>query len=102
MKILGTIKSIILSTYVFRMNVLNNSIKEGNFVKSRARYQALSPEVKNLIEGLLCKDVSKRLKVQEALDHPWITQIASEKISDDSASASGFSSEDDDHPIKME
>ena len=39
------------------MNVLNNSIKEGNFVKSRARYQALSPEVKNLIEGLLCKDV---------------------------------------------
>lgn len=42
----------------FRMNVLNNSIKEGDFVKNRARYQALSPAVKNLIEGLLCKDVS--------------------------------------------
>lgn len=43
---------------VREMNVLNNSIKEGDFVKNRARYQALSPAVKNLIEGLLCKDVS--------------------------------------------
>ena len=76
------------------MHILNNNIKEGEFIKNRKRYQELSPQVKDLIEGLLCKDVDKRLKVQEALNHPWISSAADQRISDDSESSNSSLADD--------
>ena len=54
------------------MNQLNELIREGNFIKNRERYQALSPLAKDLIEGLMCKDVNQRLTVRQAFEHPWL------------------------------
>ena len=56
----------------FRMHLLNNLIREGSFIKTRARYQGLSPSARDLIEGLMCKDVDQRLTVQQAFKHPWL------------------------------
>ena len=56
----------------FRMNQLNELIREGNFIKNRERYQALSPLAKDLIEGLMWKDVNQRLTVRQAFEHPWL------------------------------
>ncbi|CAM9908326.1 unnamed protein product, partial [Scytosiphon promiscuus] len=37
--------------------------------------EQLSPELTNLLRGMLTKDPSKRLTVNEALNHPWTTGI---------------------------
>ena len=42
--------------FTFRMNVLNQTIKNGEFDKSHPNYQALSAQAKNLIEGLINTD----------------------------------------------
>lgn len=45
------------------MSALNEKIRNGDFMKLRPRYKALSAPAKSLIEGLLEKDVEKRLTV---------------------------------------
>ena len=42
--------------FTFRMNVLNQTIKNGEFDTSHPNYQALSALAKNLIEGLINTD----------------------------------------------
>ena len=56
------------------MNVLNQTIKNGEFDKNHPNYQALSALAKNLIEGLINTDAERRLTVQQALNHPWLSQ----------------------------
>lgn len=43
------------------MQELNSYIREGNFIKQRKRYLTLSANAKSLIEGLMHKEVGKRL-----------------------------------------
>ena len=77
------------------MNALNREIREGTFVKSRERYQALSPLAQDLIEGLMNKDCNTRLTAQQALAHPWMQLnnpeeellIDEAEVSDDSSSS---------------
>ena len=68
------------------MHLLNNLIREGAFIKLRARYQGLSPLARDLIEGLMCKDVDQRLTVQQAFKHPWLKHplIVSDDENEDS------------------
>ena len=75
------------------MHVLNQNIRDGQFITKRARYQALTSSAKNLIEGLICKDVTKRLTIPQALKHPWFVQSGNDKISDDSGDSESSASD---------
>jgi len=54
----------------------------------------LSSNAKNLICGLMHKDVTMRLTVQQAIDHPWFKNSENVAITDnedDSSSSSNAS-----------
>jgi len=51
------------------------AIMRGNFYQE-GRWLSLSPDAKDFIRGLLCKDESKRLSAGEALGHAWVTGAA--------------------------
>ncbi|MCE3049964.1 Phosphoenolpyruvate carboxylase kinase 1 [Datura stramonium] len=36
-------------------------------------FHSVSPAVKDLLRGMLCKDVSRRFSAEQVLQHPWIT-----------------------------
>lgn len=79
------------------MNQLDGKISEGDFIRNRKRYQALSSLAKDLIEGLMNKDCDNRLTVTQALKHPWLKQEELlEEESDTSSSVSGSNVKDSD------
>ena len=52
---------------------LFKKIKWGAYDFNSKEWSGISKEAKNLIEKLLVKDVDKRLTLEAALNHPWIT-----------------------------
>ena len=64
------------------MNVINEQIKEAKFIKNRVRYRTLSAKARDLIEGLINKDAAKRLNIQQALKHSWLTNVEDLPIND--------------------
>ena len=55
-------------------------IKIGKYNKNDSRYLEHSDEVKDLVNKLLEKDISKRLSAKEALNHPWFTKYGGRKL----------------------
>lgn len=53
-----------------------NSIKTLNYNKSLLENRNISNEVKDLIYSLLVLDENKRMKIEEALNHPWIIKYS--------------------------
>jgi len=59
-------------------NKLYALIKTGKFEFSEEYWKHVSDEAKGLISGLLTVDPSKRLTVEQALDHSWVKRASSE------------------------
>ena len=57
-----------------------NSIKTKNFDESNQNFVKRSPEVKDLVKGLLIKDKNKRLSAKEALNHKWFKKFNGRKL----------------------
>lgn len=48
-------------------------IIEGDIQMTGPKWEAISPQAKDLIRGLLELDPKKRLTAVEAIEHPWFT-----------------------------
>ena len=57
-----------------------NSIKTKNFDENNEKLLQRSPEVRDLVKGLLEKDTSKRLSAKEALNHKWFKKFNGRKL----------------------
>jgi calcium-dependent protein kinase len=55
-------------------------IKIGKFSKTSKRYLEHSPEVKDLVNSLLERDIDKRLSAKEALEHPWFKKFGGRNL----------------------
>ncbi|CAO3593236.1 unnamed protein product [Absidia cylindrospora] len=55
------------------ISALTQKVARGQFAFLSPWWDPISQEAKNLIQGLLCVDPSKRYTVQQVLQHPWIT-----------------------------
>lgn len=53
---------------------IETAILEARFDATLPEYQAISSDAKDLIQGLMTVDVSKRLSVSEAKNHIWLQQ----------------------------
>ncbi len=53
-----------------------HNIRTLNYNKSLLENHKISNEVKHLISSLLVLDESKRLKIEDALNHPWIIKYS--------------------------
>jgi len=73
---------------------LNAQIKAGSFITERVNYRGLSDSARNLICGLMNKDVLERLTIQQALDHSWLVDADCYRISDNENSVSSASADD--------
>ena len=56
-------------TFVGRLEMINEQIKNGLYNRSRPEYYKLSEQAKDLIQGLLEVEADKRLTVDQALKH---------------------------------
>mmetsp|Transcript_25516 Transcript_25516/g.87414 ORF Transcript_25516/g.87414 Transcript_25516/m.87414 type:complete len:481 (-) Transcript_25516:147-1589(-) len=56
--------------------LLFRRIMDGEYHLDTAEWSGISKEVKDLVANLMCVDVNKRLTVQKALQHPWMTAKA--------------------------
>lgn len=52
-------------------------IRKGDFKFGKA-FDKVSPEAKDFISQLLTKDYTKRLSIEDCLNHPWITSLQTE------------------------
>ena len=57
-----------------------NSIKTKNLDENNEKLLQRSPEVRDLVKGLLEKDTSKRLSAKEALNHKWFKKFNGRKL----------------------
>ena len=57
-----------------------NSIKTKSYDENNEKLLARSPEVRDLIKGLLEKDTTKRLSAKEALNHEWLKKFNGRKL----------------------
>ena len=57
-----------------------NSIKTKTLDENNERLLQRSPEVRDLVKGLLEKDTSKRLSAKEALNHKWFKKFNGRKL----------------------
>ena len=57
-----------------------NSIKTKIYDENDEKIKEYSPEIKNLIKGLLEKDINKRLSAKEALNHIWFKKFNGKKL----------------------
>ena len=57
-----------------------NSIKTKNLDENNEKLLQRSPEVRDLVKGLLEKDTSKRLSAKEALNHKWFKTFNGRKL----------------------
>ncbi|XP_057475821.1 phosphoenolpyruvate carboxylase kinase 2 [Actinidia eriantha] len=48
------------------------AVLRGNLRFPTRIFRSLSPEVKDLLRKMICKDVSRRLSAEQVLRHPWI------------------------------
>jgi len=55
---------------------IHNRIKEGSISFSDPCWSTISDNAKNLITKLLAYDSKHRLSAEEALNHPWITEMS--------------------------
>jgi len=76
---LGVILYVLLSgTMPFEedgQTTLFEKVKKGVFKFPAKQWKGVSEEAKNLIKGLLVVDPSQRLTVQQALEHPWVSEL---------------------------
>ena len=85
---------LIPSLLLAREAELNAQIKAGSFITERVNYRGLSDSARNLICGLMNKDVLERLTIQQALDHSWLVDADCYRISDNENSVSSASGDD--------
>jgi len=52
-------------------DVILNKVRKGVWDFTQPIWEEISSEAKDLIKGLIEKDVDKRLSAIQALDHPW-------------------------------
>ena len=57
-----------------------NRIKIGKYNKTSKRFLEHSPEVKDLVNCLLERDIEKRLSAKEALEHPWFKKFGGRNL----------------------
>lgn len=48
------------------------AVMRGNLRFPTRLFRSVSPEAKDLLRKMLCKDVSRRLSAEQVLRHPWI------------------------------
>lgn len=48
-------------------------------LSQKAQWASYSDDLKDLVQGLLCKDPSKRLGVKEVLEHQWLADVVDGK-----------------------
>ena len=58
------------------LEIIGNVIK-GDFHFNHEPFQRHSPEAKEFLLRLICKDVNQRFTAEQAVNHPWITQHSS-------------------------
>jgi calcium-dependent protein kinase len=56
------------------------SIKIGKYNKNDERFSKHSPEVKDLLNKLLERNIDKRLSAKEALNHPWFEKYGGRNL----------------------
>lgn len=59
--------------YMETTHLTYQQIRQANYQFDPEYWKGISPDAKKLIRGLLTIDVKKRISVQEALLHPWMT-----------------------------
>ena len=57
-----------------------NHIKIGKYNRTSKRFIEHSPEVKDLVNGLLERDSEKRLSAKDALSHPWFQKFGGRNL----------------------
>ncbi|CAK9162299.1 unnamed protein product [Ilex paraguariensis] len=48
------------------------AVLKGNFRFPTSIFRSVSPEAKDLLRKMICKDVSKRLSADQVLRHTWV------------------------------
>ena len=61
-------------------NDIIKRIKLGKYNKNTPRFAQHSEEVKDLVNGLLEKNIEKRLSAKEALNHPWFDKYGGRRL----------------------
>jgi calcium-dependent protein kinase len=61
-------------------NDIIKRIKLGKYNKNTQRFAEHSEEVKDLVNGLLEKNIEKRLSAKEALNHPWFDKYGGRRL----------------------
>ena len=56
----------------FSQQKLSEAIIKGEYPRPEHRWQKISPDGTNLLEGMLCVSPEKRLTIQEVIKHPWL------------------------------
>ena len=61
-------------------NEIVNSIKTKEYDENNEKLAQSSPEVRDLIKGLLNKNTDERLSAKQALNHPWFKKFNGRKL----------------------
>ena len=75
---MGVISFYLMSGY-FPFGQDPEQIKQGKFQFEESEWKDISPDAKSFIRILLSVDPKKRPIANEALKHPWMTEIREEK-----------------------
>ena len=73
---LGVLLYVVLAGELpFDNNYLSQQILSADVQFRSSVWKTISNEAKDLIKKLIVKDPSKRLTIQQAIQHPWINNV---------------------------
>ena len=73
---LGVLLYVVLAGELpFDNNYLSQQILSADVQFRSSVWKTISNEAKDLIKKLIVKDLSKRLTIQQAIQHPWINNV---------------------------
>lgn len=78
----------LISYEILKQRILNENIQCNS-----KRWQKATPELKNLIQGCLEKDVKKRFTLEQILQHPWFELALKQKTQIMAAAAEAYEEE---------
>lgn len=78
---LGVLLYVVLAGELpFDNNYLSQQILSADVQFRSSVWKTISNEAKDLIKKLIVKDPSKRLTIQQAIQHPWINNVRNYQI----------------------